>query len=154
MKPYPNLMTQNGYQQIQQELAQLTQLRPQRIKTLQAARALGDLSENAEYSAAKRDLRHLESRMRYLNKQLQYAQVMQPKTDGTIGVGNTVQLEFLDDHSQMTCQIVGKEEVAAASGKISRFSPLGRALMGKQATATVTVHAPAATYQVKIIQVH
>ena len=66
-------MTPNGYKQIENEIEQLKLDRPAKIKQLQEARALGDLSENAEYSAAKRDLRHLESRLRYLNKQLQYS---------------------------------------------------------------------------------
>lgn len=153
MEPYFNKMTQNGYDQIAAEIAQLQQEKPQRIKVLQAARALGDLSENAEYSSAKRDLRHLESRLRYLNKQLQYAQIIAPKTDGTVDIGNTVTLEFLDDHDQVTYQLVGKEEVDVTAGKISTASPLGQALRGQKANAVITVTAPEATYQVKILTV-
>ena len=68
---YFQKMTPEGHQQIVDEIEALKADRPAKIKQLQEARALGDLSENAEYSAAKRDLRHLESRLRYLNKQLQ-----------------------------------------------------------------------------------
>ncbi|MFD0896881.1 transcription elongation factor GreA [Loigolactobacillus binensis] len=153
MQPYFNQMTQNGYDQITAEIAQLMAAKPERIKILQAARALGDLSENAEYSSAKRDLRHLESRLRYLNKQLQYAQILAPKTDGTADIGNTVVVEFLDDHEQVTYQLVGKEEVDVNAGKISVASPLGQALRGKKAPSTVTVSAPATTYQVKILTI-
>lgn len=153
MQPYFNKMTQNGYDQISTEIEQLQQEKPQRIKVLQAARALGDLSENAEYSSAKRDLRHLESRLRYLNKQLQYAQIITPKTDGSVDIGNTVTLEFLDDHEQVTYQLVGKEEVDVGAGKISTASPLGQAIRGQRSPAVITVTAPAATYQVKLLQV-
>ncbi|EEJ69975.1 transcription elongation factor GreA, partial [Lactobacillus crispatus JV-V01] len=69
---YFQKMTPEGYQQIEDEIARLKKDRPRRIKILQAARALGDLSENTEYTEAKRDLGHLQSRLRYLGKQLKY----------------------------------------------------------------------------------
>lgn len=75
---YFQKMTPNGYHEIEQEIAKLQEQRPTKIAQLKAARALGDLSENTEYSTAKRELRHLESRLRYLNKQLQYSQVIKP----------------------------------------------------------------------------
>lgn len=71
---YFQKMTPEGYQQIEDEIARLKD-RPRRIKILQAARALGDLSENTEYTEAKRDLGHLQSRLRYLGKQLKYLSV-------------------------------------------------------------------------------
>ena len=67
-KIYYQKMTPTGYQQIKDQIAALQKERPTRIARLKAARALGDLSENTEYSTAKRELRHLESRLRYLNK--------------------------------------------------------------------------------------
>ena len=68
-------MTPEGYKKIETEIAELKKDRPRRIKILQEARSLGDLSENSEYTEAKRDLGHLQSRLRFLNKQLQYAQI-------------------------------------------------------------------------------
>lgn len=150
---YFQKMTPNGYQQILDEIEALKKDRPAKIKQLQEARALGDLSENAEYSAAKRDLRHLESRLRYLNKQLQYAKIVNPQNDSKVDIGTTVKLRFEDDNDIETYQIVGKHEVNVDEQKISFDSPIGRAIMNKSAGTTVTVSAPACSYKVKIIEV-
>ena len=107
---YFQKMTPEGHQQIVDEIEALKADRPAKIKQLQEARALGDLSENAEYSAAKRDLRHLESRLRYLNKQLQYAQVIEPEDNGEVDIGTDVELRFEDDNETETYHIVGKQE--------------------------------------------
>ena len=139
--------------QIEEQIAKLQQQRPAKIEQLKAARALGDLSENTEYSTAKRELRHLESRLRYLNKQLQYAEIVTPKNDHTIDLGTTVTIEFEDDHEQETYHIVGKQEADLAKQKISFDSPLGQALLHKTAGTTVTVEAPQSSYKVKIVKV-
>lgn len=148
-----NPITAAGYHQIQAEITALETDRPRKIAILAEARAHGDLSENAEYSAAKRDLRHLESRLRFLNKQLQYAQVVTPTTNDTVELGKWVNLEFLDDHDTATYQIVGAAEADLDAGKTTRVSPLGRALMGHHPGDTVTVQAPAASYAVRITAV-
>jgi len=153
MQPYFNKMTKTGYQEIETEIEQLKLGRPAKIKALQEARALGDLSENAEYSSAKRDLRRVESRLRFLNKQLQYAQIVSPSNNSIIEIGKTVTIEFLDDHSQTTYQIVGKQEADLAEQKLAFDSPLGKALSNKKVGATVTILAPSGKYQVKIIEI-
>ena len=94
---YFQKMTPEGYQQIEDEIARLKKDRPRRIKILQAARALGDLSENTEYTEAKRDLGHLQSRLRYLGKQLKYAEIVKAEDDGKVDLGKTVVLKFDDD---------------------------------------------------------
>ena len=94
---YFQKMTPTGYHEIEQEIEKLQAQRPAKIAQLKAARALGDLSENTEYSTAKRELRHLESRLRYLNKQLQYAEIIKPTDSQTIDLGTTVTLQFIDD---------------------------------------------------------
>lgn len=147
---YFQKMTPEGYQQIVDEIEALKRDRPSKIKQLQEARALGDLSENAEYSAAKRDLRHLESRLRYLNKQLQYAQIVKPQNDGKVDIGTTVELRFEDDDETKTYHIVGKQEANVDEHKISFDSPIGRAIMHKPAGTTVKVTAPASSYEVTI----
>lgn len=86
---YYQEMTAAGYRQIEDQIETLKKQRPEKITRLKAARALGDLSENTEYSTAKRELRHLESRLRYLNKQLTYAKVITPKDTGKVGMGDT-----------------------------------------------------------------
>ena len=140
---YFQKMTANGYHEIEEQIAKLQQQRPAKI----------DLSENTEYSTAKRELRHLESRLRYLNKQLQYAEIVTPKNDHTIDLGTTVTIEFEDDHEQETYHIVGKQEADLAKQKISFDSPLGQALLHKTAGTTVTVEAPQSSYKVKIVKV-
>lgn len=153
MQPYFNKMTPAGYHEIEAQIEQLKLDRPHKIKALQAARALGDLSENAEYSSAKRDLRRLEGRLRFLNKQLQYAQVVTPSNKAIVDIGKMVTIEFLDDHSQITYQLVGKQEADLASQKLAFDSPLGKAIANKPTNATVTVTAPDDEYQVKIVKI-
>lgn len=150
---YFQKMTPEGHQQIVDEIEALKADRPAKIKQLQEARALGDLSENAEYSAAKRDLRHLESRLRYLNKQLQYAQVIEPEDNGEVDIGTDVELRFEDDNETETYHIVGKQEANVDEQKISFDSPIGRAIMHQKAGTIVDVVAPASSYQVTIIKV-
>ena len=150
---YFQKMTPNGYHEIEQEIADLQAQRPAKIAQLKAARALGDLSENTEYSTAKRELRHLESRLRYLNKQLQYSQVIKPADGQTVYLGTRVTLRFEDDDDVTDYQVVGKMEADLAKQKISFDSPLGRALLHHRAGEVVTVQAPQSAYQVKIIKI-
>lgn len=150
---YYQKMTPEGYKQIEDEIARLKKDRPRRIKILQQARALGDLSENTEYTEAKRDLGHLQSRLRYLDKQLKYAEVIEQKNDGKVNMGTTVVLKFDDDNETEEYKVVGRMEADLAAGKVSFDSPLGQAIMKQEAGATVTVEAPAGSYQVTIISV-
>ena len=151
---YFQKMTPEGYREIEEQIEELKKDRPIKIARLKAARALGDLSENTEYSTAKRDLRHLESRLRFLNKQLTYAQIIQPQGNGKIDLGSTVTIEFLDDHDQMTYKIVGTQEADLAANKLAFDSPLGQAMMNQAAGNSVNVVSPGSTYQVKIISVN
>lgn len=149
-----NPITRTGYQAIQAEIAALQRDRPTKIAILAEARAHGDLSENAEYSAAKRDLRHLESRLRFLTKELQYARVVTPSTSSTVDLGKWVTFEFLDDHETATYQLVGVAEADPTALKTTQAAPLGRALIGHRPGDTVTVHAPATDYQIKLLAVN
>ena len=150
---YFQKMTPEGYKQIEDEIARLKKDRPRRIKILQAARALGDLSENTEYTEAKRDLGHLQSRLRYLGKQLKYAEIVKTTDDGKVDCGKTVVLKFDDDDETEEYKIVGRMEADLADGKISFDSPLGQAIMKQEAGGVATVEAPAGEYKVTIIEV-
>lgn len=123
---YFQKMTPEGYKQIEDEIARLKKGRPRRIKILQAARALGDLSENTEYTEAKR----------YLGKQLKYTEIVETKDDGKVDLGKTVVLKFDDDEDTEEYKIVGRMEADLADGKISFGSPLGQANMKKEAGTT------------------
>lgn len=149
---YFQKMTPEGYKQIEDEIARLKKDRPRRIKILQAARALGDLSENTEYTEAKRDLGHLQSRLRYLGKQLKYAEIVETKDDGKVDLGKTVVLKFDDDETE-EYKIVGRMEADLADSKISFDSPLGQAIMKQEAGIVATVEAPAGEYKVTIVEV-
>ncbi|MEN2379390.1 transcription elongation factor GreA [Lactobacillus helveticus] len=150
---YFQKMTPEGYKQIEDEIVRLKKDRPRRIKILQAARALGDLSENTEYTEAKRDLGHLQSRLRYLGKQLKYAEIVKTTDDGKVDWGKTVILKFDDDDETEEYKIVGHMEADLADGKISFDSPLGQAIMKQEAGGVATVEAPAGEYKVTIVEV-
>lgn len=123
---YFQKMTPEGYKQIEDEIARLKKDRPRRIKILQAARALGDLSENTEYTEAKR----------YLGKQLKYTEIVETKDDGKVDLGKTVVLKFDDDEDTEEYKIVDRMEADLADGNISFDSPLGQAIMKKEAGTT------------------
>ncbi|KRN28597.1 transcription elongation factor GreA [Lactobacillus selangorensis] len=150
MEPTFIKMTANGKKQIEDEITALQQKRPALVKRLAAAAALGDRSENAEYSTSKHDLRQLDSRVHYLKKQLQFSQVITPANNQQVDLGSTVTIEFLDDHSTETYEMVGKQEADLDANKIYFKSPLGKQLMHHQVGQTVTIQAPASTYAVKI----
>ena len=150
---YYQKMTPEGYKQIEDEITRLKKDRPRRIKILQQARSMGDLSENTEYTEAKRDLGHLQSRLRYLDKQLKYAEVIEAKDDGRIDLGKVVVLKFEDDNETEEYKIVGRMEANLTENKVSFDSPLGSAIMKKKAGTTVTVEAPAGSYKVMIVEV-
>lgn len=150
---YFQKMTPAGYAEIEREIAALKQQRPGKIKNLQHAKSMGDLSENAEYTTAKQELGHLQSRLRYLEKQLRYAQVIEKSTDGKAGLGSKVVVEFAED-DQATYTIVGALEQDLSIGKLSFDSPLGQALLGHKAGESMSVDAPFGSYQVKLISVN
>lgn len=145
-------MTPEGYHQIEAEINRLKKERPRRIKILQEARSLGDLSENTEYTEAKRELGHLQGRLRYLDKQLKYAEVVEKKDDGKVDLGKTVLLKF-DDGETEEYQIVGRMQADIEKGKLAYNSPLGQAIMKKGVQTKVRVAAPDGEYQVIITKI-
>ncbi|KRN99379.1 transcription elongation factor GreA [Companilactobacillus kimchiensis] len=153
MEPFFNKMTPAGYQAIEQEIKDLKKIRPSKIKNLAAAAALGDRSENAEYTTAKQELGRLNSRLRYLQKQLHYSDVVKPADNDKLDIGKFVTIEFMDDHEQLTYQLVGKQEANLDQQKISFTSPIGKALDDHQVNDIVTVTSPDGSYQVKIIKI-
>jgi len=143
-------ITAAGLATLKQEVIDLTAQRPGKIAALVAARALGDLSENAEYSAAKRDLRHLESRLRYLDKLIRYAQVVDQPTGTVAAIGTTIKVTFIDDAEVDTFHLVGPAEARFDADNLASDSPLGQALLNQHPGAVVTVAAPNGDYQVRL----
>jgi len=150
-------ITQEGYEQLRAELKRLkTKDRYEVAKEIEEARAHGDLSENAEYEAAKEKQGHLEARIRDLEDKIARADVIDPaKLDSSkVVFGATVDLEDLDTGEELQVQIVGPDEGDAKKGKISVHSPLARALIGKEVEDEAVVKAPGGTrsYEVKAIR--
>ena len=150
-------MTQEGYEGLKEELKRLkTKDRYEVAKEIEAARAHGDLSENAEYEAAKEKQGHIEAKIRDLEGKLARAEVIDPTklSSDKVVFGATVELEDLDTGEEFQVQIVGPDEGDVKKGKISIHSPMARALIGKEVEDEAVVNAPGGTrsYEVKAIR--
>jgi transcription elongation factor GreA len=145
MKRIP--ITADGESRLRDELQALKkQDRPRIIAAIAEARSHGDLSENAEYHAAREAQSFLEGRIAELESVLSHAQVIDPKRvshEGRIVFGATVELFATDSEEEVTYQIVGEAEADIDQGRISITSPIARALIGREEGDEVEVHAPA-----------
>src|SRR6202051_4955007 len=149
-------MTGAGYSVLETELKHRQQVeRPRIIQQITDARSHGDLSENAEYHAAKEQQSHNEGRIAELEDKLARAEVIDvSKLSGdTIKFGATVMLVDEDTDKKTVCQIVGEPEADAKKGRISITSPLARALIGKKKGASVEVMAPGGAKAYEITKV-
>ena len=136
-----NELTKKDLELMRQELEhRRTVLRPQLIEAVKEARAFGDLSENFEYKAAKREKNRNDSRIRYLENMIKTAVVIEEKSaDGTVGLYDTVTLYVEEDDEEIQCQIVTTMRQDALKGRVSKESPVGKAVLGHQAGDRVTV---------------
>jgi transcription elongation factor GreA len=150
-------LTINGAEKLKAELHHLkTVERPRVIDAIAEARSHGDLSENAEYDAAKERQSFLEGRIAEIESKLGNAQIIDPATldaDGRCVFGATVELEDLESGTKVTYQIVGEDEADLKQGKISISSPTARALIGKEAGETAEVQAPGGVREYEILDV-
>jgi len=149
-------ITKEGYAALKKELERLKSVeRPSVIRAIEEARAHGDLSENAEYDAAKERQGFVEGRIGELGHKIAKADVIDPKTVSTESVvfGCTVVLENLDTEEEVRYQLVGADESDAAQGRISVVSPLGRAMIGKKAGDEIVVQAPGGKREFEIIEI-
>ena len=138
-------ITREGYNQLHKELDNLKKVvRPQVIKAIEEARAHGDLSENAEYEAAKERQSFVEKKIREIEQKLAGSEIIENINlpEGKIGFGSLVTLENHGSGNEVTYQIVGPDESDISAGKISITSPLGKALIGKEIDEEVKVQAP------------
>lgn len=150
-------ITKIGEQLLRDELQHLKHVeRPAVITAISEARAQGDLSENAEYDAAKEKQGFVEGRIIELEAKLANAQVIDPTTldaEGRVVFGATVVLEDLENNQEVRYQIVGDDEADIKESKISISSPIARALIGKIAGDVAHVQAPSGVREYEVIEV-
>jgi transcription elongation factor GreA len=151
-------MTKRGAELLKTELHELkTVQRPAVINAIAEARAQGDLSENAEYDAAKDRQGFIEGRIQEIEGKLSAAQIIDPASvdaGGRVVFGATVELEATSTGETVTYQIVGEDEADIKQGLINISSPIARALIGKEEGDEVQVQAPAGVKSYEIVAVH
>lgn len=150
-------MTKRGAELLKEELHRLKHVeRPAVITAIAEARAQGDLSENADYDAARERQGFIESRIADLEGKISNAQIIDPSeldAEGRVVFGCTVDLEELDSGDAITYQIVGDDEADIKASRISISSPIARALIGKSAGDVAEVKAPGGIKEYEILDV-
>ena len=147
-------LTQEGLDELKKELDELILVkRPEVINSLKDARAQGDLSENAEYDAARTEQAIVESRIKELEAMLERAVVITKTDTDVVSIGSKVTLEYVDDDEEEEYSIVGSSEADPFSNKISNESPIAKAILGLKVGSTVSVDSPNGKYDVKILAI-
>jgi transcription elongation factor GreA len=150
-------MTLRGAEALRAELKRLkSEARPRIIKAIAEARGHGDLSENAEYHAAREQQGFIEGRIKDLEHKLAHAQVIDPAklpNTGKVVFGARVELEDQADGARVVYQVVGEDEADIRAGRLSVTSPIARALVGKSQGEVVEVSAPGGTRSYEIVAV-
>ena len=148
-------MTQAGYDEARKELRHyIDVIRPEVIQELKEARAQGDLSENADYDAAKNDQAEIEGRIKKIEKMLENVEIIEKGDSSVVSLGTTVSIKYVDDEDETDeYQIVGSQEADPFNNKISNESPIAAAILNKKVGETVEVTSPQGVYNVKIVSV-
>ncbi len=147
-------VTEEGLADMKKELEYLKmEKRPAVIEALKEARALGDLSENAEYDAARNAQSDTENRIVTLEKMIEKAEVIKNTGTGAVSIGNTVKIEYVEDSDVEEYSIVGVKEADPFANKISNESPIARAIIGLKKGEIATVTSPNGDYKVKILDI-
>lgn len=155
MKQKEFFLTSEGYLELETELNHLkTDKRNEVLNALKEARALGDLSENAEYDSARDEQAKLEARIKEVEYILEHATIIDDSTDSdTVQIGSTVELEYDGDDEAEEYRIVGSQEADPFNNKISNESPIAAAILNRKVGETVEVSSPDGVYKVKIVSV-
>ena len=148
-------LTQQGLDELKKELDELIQVkRPEVINALKDARAQGDLSENAEYDAARNEQAIVESRIRELEAMIEKAVIITKVDTDVVSIGTKVTLEYVDEEEEEEYSIVGSSEADPFANKISNESPIAKAIMGLKVGSVVSVESPNGKYDVKILAIN
>ncbi len=147
-------LTQEGLDELKAELDELINVkRPENIQAIKEARALGDLSENAEYDAARNEQAVIEARIKQLEKMLENVSIIAEVSKDKVGIGNTVAIKYVDDDEEDEYKIVGSQEADPFESKISNESPIAQALFDHKVGDVVTVESPNGNYEIEIIEI-
>jgi transcription elongation factor GreA len=149
-------ITREGYNQLHKDLENLKKVtRPQVIKAIEEARAHGDLSENAEYVAAKERQSFVEKKIREIEQKLANSEIIDTVnlSNDKVGFGSIVTLKNLGNGDEVTYQVIGPDESDISLGKISITSPLGKALIGKEVEEEVTFQTPGGIKKYTILNI-
>ena len=152
-----NILTYEGLKKLEDELENLKVVRRKEVsQKIKEAREQGDLSENAEYDAAKDEQIDIEARIEELEKILKNAEVVvEEEADlDKVSIGCSVKILDCEFEEELEYKIVGSTEANSLKGKISNESPVGKALLGKQVGDTVTVETPAGEFSYKVLSIH
>lgn len=150
-----NYLTKEGYEELKAELQKLINVdRANNIEAIKEARALGDLSENADYDAARHDQALIEGKIQKLTKLIENCEIIEKKNDGKVGLGSNVSIKYVDDEEEDEYRIVGSQEADPFSGKISNESPIAKALFNKKVGDIVEVEAPNGNYKIEITEIN
>lgn len=147
------LVTHEGYQQLRSEIAKLCDARPRMIERLREARDDGDLADNPSLYEALEEQAQLEHRIAELEGQIAAAMIVEPKGDGTAGVGNSVRLRDLGTNEVVEYELVGGIETNVGNGRVSVEAPVGQALVGAGAGQVVDVATPRGRVQLEVLEV-
>ena len=147
-------LTQEGLDNLKKELDDLINVRrPENVQAIKEARALGDLSENAEYDAARNEQAVIEARIKQLEKMLENVSIISDVSTDSVSIGNTVTIKYVDDEEEDEYKIVGSQEADPFESRISNESPIAQALFDHKVGDIVTVESPNGSYQVEITEI-
>lgn len=151
----PVYLTQEGLDELKKELDELINVRrPANIISIKEARALGDLSENADYDAARNEQAQIEGRIKKIEQMLENALIIEKTSKDKVGLGSTVAIKYIDDpDDEDEYKIVGSQEADPFASKISNESPIAKALLNKKVGDVVTVESPNGAYQIEITEI-
>jgi len=148
------LLTSEGFLELEAELNELkTVERPTIIEAIKDARAQGDLSENADYAAARDRQAEVEGRIADLEYMLENAKIIEKKDTNAVDMGSIVTIVYMEDNEEEEYTIVGSMEADPFENKISNESPIGMAIMHKKVGDIISVESPTGSYQIKIVKI-
>lgn len=148
-------LTEEGLKDLKAELDNLINVRrPENIQSIKEARSLGDLSENADYDAARNEQAEIEAKIKKLETIIDNVEIIEEVSTDQVGLGNTVKISYVDDEEDTDeYKIVGSQEADPFESKISNESPIAKALMGHKVGDIVSVESPNGSYEIKVVEI-